>query len=57
MKDPIVEEVHKGRQKRAVAFKHDIDALAADIKRHESLAREQGARFVTPPKRKKSKVG
>jgi hypothetical protein len=57
MKDPIIEQVHDIRRQRAAKFKHDIDAMFADLRKQEEAARRQGAKFVTPRKRKKAKVG
>lgn len=57
MKDPIVEEVHKHRAKRAATFKHDLDAMADDLKQREAQSRRDGAKFVTPRKRRKSRTG
>lgn len=56
MKDPIVEEIHACRRKRSAAFKHNLDAMAADLKRREAEAKAQGAKFVSPRKRRKSKI-
>jgi hypothetical protein len=57
MKDPVVEEMHKQRTKRAAAFKHDLDAMVKDLKRREAKSRRDGVKFVTPPRRKKPRVG
>ena len=57
MKDPIVDEVHRRRTERAAAFKHDLDAMAEDLRRREAQSRAEGAKFVTPPKRKRSRIG
>jgi hypothetical protein len=56
VKDPIVEEIHKRRVARAEAFGHDIDAMVADIRRREAISRSRGVKFVTPQKRKKTRV-
>ena len=53
MKDPIVEEVHRRRERRAARFHHDIDALFEDIRRNEEIARAKGAKFITPSRRKR----
>jgi len=54
MKDPIVDEIHERRVRRAEAFHHDIDAMIADVRRREAVSRSQGIKFVTPRKRKKT---
>lgn len=54
MKDPIVAEIHKRRRRRAARFKHDIDAMFADLRRREELSRKQGASFITPRKRRQA---
>jgi hypothetical protein len=56
MKDPIVDEIHERRVRRAEAFHHDIDAMIADIRRREAVSRSQGVKFVTPRKRKKTPI-
>jgi len=35
MKDPIIEELHKVRQKHAARFNYDIDAIARDAQRRD----------------------
>jgi hypothetical protein len=57
MRDPIVDQIHKYRLARAAKFNHDIDAMFADLRRMEEESRAQGAKFVTPPKRRKSGFG
>ena len=37
MNDPIVEEVRKYRNEHAKRFNYDLDAICADLKRHQSL--------------------
>ena len=56
MRDPIVEEVHKRRVRRAAAFKHDLDAMVEDLKQREARSRAKGVKFVTPRKRKRTRV-
>jgi hypothetical protein len=56
MKNTIVEEIHKRRVARAEAFGHDLDAMIEDIRRKEAISRSQGAKFVTPRKRRKAQV-
>lgn len=34
-KDPIIEEIHKGRQEHAAKFGYDLDKIVADIKSRE----------------------
>jgi hypothetical protein len=54
MKDPIVDEVHRGRENRSTRFKHDLDAMFADLRRSEKESRSRGARFVCPRRRNNS---
>jgi hypothetical protein len=35
MKDPIIEELHKVRQKHAARFNYDVDAIAHDAQRRD----------------------
>lgn len=53
MKDPIVEEVHRARQRRAAKFGHDIDAMFDDLKRQEEQSRARGVKFAAPAGRKR----
>ena len=53
MRDPIVEEIHRRRVRRAARFHHDIDAMFDDLRRSEELSKAQGAIFVTPKPRKR----
>lgn len=46
MKDPIVEEIRRARKEHARKFNHDLDAIAADLKRIE---RECGHKLVSLP--------
>jgi hypothetical protein len=52
-KDPIVEEVRKGRQDHAARFNYDLDAIARDIRSREGKDNEP---VVTLPSRPKSVV-
>jgi hypothetical protein len=38
MKDPIVEEVRKGREEHAARFNYDMDAIFEDLKRLEKAS-------------------
>ena len=55
-KDPIVEEVRQHRHEWAAKFGYDIEAMAADLKRREAHLRRRGVKFVTPRKKKASRV-
>jgi hypothetical protein len=57
VKDTILDELHKRRLERGAAFKHDIDAMVKDLQRREAESRRRGVKFVTPRKRRKSRVG
>lgn len=35
MKDPIIEELHRVRQKQAARFNYDIDAIARDAQQRD----------------------
>ncbi len=50
-RDPIVEEVHKNRLKRAKKFKHDVDAMFDDLLAREEQSRRAGVKFAKPGKR------
>jgi len=53
-KDPIVEEVRAARQRHAARFNHDLDAIAADLrKKQEELGRPV---VFLPPKRVQRKA-
>lgn len=52
-KDPIVEEVRKGRQDHAARFNYDLDAIAKDIRSREGKDNEP---VVTLPPKPKSVV-
>ena len=52
-KDPIVEEVRKGRQEHAARFHYDLDAIAKDIRSREGKDNES---VVTLPSRPKSVI-
>ena len=52
-KDPIVEEVRKGRQEHAARFNYDPDAIARDIRSREGKDNEP---VVTLPPRPNSVV-
>ena len=56
MKDPIVEEIHKRRVRRAEAFHHDLDAMIADIRLKEEESRSKGVKFVSPKPRRKKRL-
>ena len=53
MKDPIVEEVRAFRDEHAKRFKYDLDAIFADIRRHQSASGRPLVRL--PPKRAAAK--
>ena len=38
MKDPIVEEIRMFRDEHAKRFKYDLDAIFADIRRHQAAS-------------------
>lgn len=47
--DPIIEEVRKNRQARAVRFNYDIDAIAEDARQRQA---KSGHKLLQPPRRK-----
>ena len=52
MRDPIVEEIRRIRQKHAEKFNYDLDAIFEDLKRKE---RQSNRRIVSlGPKRSKA---
>jgi hypothetical protein len=52
MKDPIIEEIHRGRRQWARKFKRDLGAMFEDLRRSEEEAKARGAKFVRPRKRR-----
>jgi hypothetical protein len=55
--DPIVDEIHRVREKRAAKFGHDIDAMFDDLQRSEKRSRARGVKFVSPKKLKPARTG
>ena len=55
MKDPILEEIRRIRTERSAEFNHDLRAMMDDLRRREALSRARGVKFVSPPKREKTK--
>ena len=53
MRDPIVHEVRKHRQKHAKSFNYDLDAIFEDFKEKE---RRSGRKVVTRPPRRPEPV-
>ncbi|MEP0546120.1 MAG: hypothetical protein ABJF88_04255 [Rhodothermales bacterium] len=51
--DPIVAEIRAVRDAHARTFNYDLDAIFADIKRHEDELRRQGYTFVDRSKEAK----
>ena len=53
-KDPILDEIHRNREKYAARFKNDLKAISRDLK-----AREEQGEFVAvhrPPRRPRVKA-
>ncbi len=50
--NPILDEIRRIRDEHAKQFNYDLDAIFADIKRHEKELRKQGWKFVKPTKRR-----
>ena len=50
MNDPIVEEVRKHRNEHARQFNYDLDAICADLMKHQSL---HPSRLVSLKKKRK----
>jgi hypothetical protein len=44
--DPIVEELHKTREKHAKTFQYDLKAMFDDLKKHEQ---QSGMTYVSLP--------
>ncbi len=55
-KDPIIEEVRRVRDEHAKRFNYDLDAIVADIQRHQVALKKQGWKFVRPPRKKRPVV-
>jgi hypothetical protein len=53
MKDPIVEEVHRIREKHSKRFNYDLDAIVKDLQQREAQSRARGVKFITPRKRRR----
>lgn len=53
MRDPIVDEIHRLREKRSAKFKHNLHAMFADLRRSEKKSKARGAKFVIPKPRKR----
>ncbi len=49
MKDPIVEEVRRARDAHAKQFNYDLDAICADLRKHEKASGQPTVSL--PPKR------
>lgn len=49
--DPIVEELRKLREAHAESHQFNSDSIFAELKQKEDLARNQGRKFVTLPKK------
>jgi hypothetical protein len=54
--DPIVAEIHAIREEIARKFDYDMDAIVADIKRHEDELRRRGYTFVDRSKEARAKA-
>ena len=52
--DPILEEIRAIRDAHAKQFNYDLDAIFADIQRHQRELKKQGWKFVRPARRKES---
>lgn len=55
-KDPIIEEVRRVRDEHAKRFNYDLDAICADIQRHQVELKKQGWKFAKPPRQKRPAV-
>lgn len=54
--DSILDEVRRIRDEHAKQFNYDLDAIVADIQRHQVELKKQGWKFVEPPRRKRPAV-
>jgi hypothetical protein len=50
--DRILDEIRAIRDAHAQGFNYDLNAIFADIKRHEKELRKQGWKFARPPRRR-----
>ena len=55
MRDPILEEIHRVREKYSSQFP-TFEAMVKDLQRREALSRARGVKFDDPPKRKKTRT-
>ncbi len=46
--ESILEEIRRIRDEHAKEFNYDLDAIFADIKRHEREMKKSGWKFKTP---------
>jgi len=50
--DPILEEIHRHRREYAAKFNNNLDAMNADILKHQEELKRQGYKFVQLPSRR-----
>ncbi len=53
-KETILEEIRRIRDEHAKQFNYDLDAIFADIQRHQAELKKQGWKFVRAPRRRAS---
>ncbi len=56
MIDPIVEEIHKIREKHAEKFDYDIDAIFKDLQKKQSKSKRKIVSFIEIKKNEEKKV-
>ena len=52
--NPVLEEIRAIRDAHAKEFNHDLDAIFADILRHQELLKQQGWKFSKLPQPRKT---
>lgn len=52
-RDPIIDDLHKLRQRMGRTHDFDVDRIAATIRQHE---RESGAHLLTPSPQRRTRV-
>ena len=52
--NPVLEEIRAIRDAHAKEFNHDLDAIFADILRHQEMLKQQGWKFSKLPRPRKT---
>ncbi len=52
--ESVLDEIRRIRDEHAKEFNYDLDAIFADIKRHEREMKKQGWKFATPNQQRRA---